>query len=223
MSMHESCGVTDHCDSMGWSDDEVFNSIYVGEPPHRVVLSVPGLRLIVDVSPLVAGHLLLVPERHYLSFGHLVPDLAGVVNALVRRLRQAYVDVFGRMAVIEHRSSTTMPSACITHAHWHLLPVDGKQIRRHIVNDGLKPARIQTFEDLHRYASANQSYYYCSDGNSHDVFVADRTIRPQYLRSVVGRMLDIPDPEWDWSVVVRRHLMRETMRLTSGWAHELLP
>ncbi|GAA3339492.1 hypothetical protein GCM10020358_23490 [Amorphoplanes nipponensis] len=53
--------------------------------------------------------------------------------------------------------------------------------------------------------------------------MADRTIRPQYLRSVVGRMLDIPDPEWDWSVVVRRHLMRETMRLTSGWAHELLP
>ncbi|MEV5088691.1 hypothetical protein ACWEQ5_30280 [Streptomyces griseoincarnatus] len=46
-------------------------------------------------------------------------------------------------------------------------------------------------------------------------------MRSQYLRSVVGRLLGIPDPLWDYALVVRRELLRETMTLTRSWGDVL--
>ncbi|MFY1636218.1 hypothetical protein ACN27F_23575 [Solwaraspora sp. WMMB335] len=38
---------------------------------------------------------------------------------------------------------------------------------------------------------------------------------------MAGALLGIADPEWDWSLVVRKNLLRATMIATAGW-HEHL-
>ena len=216
------CAASDLCDEIAGAGDTGFAATYRGDPPRREVYAIEGLRLIVDLSPLMVGHLLLLPEKHFLSFGHVVPEMADRTNQLLARILPLYRATFGQVAaVVEHGSSTRMTSACITHAHWHLVPVNGYEIRRRMAEDGLTARRLRGFEELHEYAEADSSYYYCFDGESHHAFGADRWVRSQYLRSVIGGLLGIPDPLWDWSLIVRKELLRETLALACDWRRRL--
>jgi diadenosine tetraphosphate (Ap4A) HIT family hydrolase len=152
------CDTADLCDEMAGVKDTGFAATYEGDPPSREILAVEGLRLIVDLSPLTVGHLLLLPEKHFLSFGHLGPQLTGQTNDLLVRLLPLYRATFGQAAVVEHGSSTRMTSACITHAHWHLVPMSSWEIRECMVQDGLVARRLRGFEELHEYADADSSY-----------------------------------------------------------------
>lgn len=211
----------DLCDELQSGVISTFTHTYRGDPPDREVAAVHGFRLIVDLSPLTVGHLLLLPEAHYLSFGHLDDAQLERVRGITTSLRAKYVATFGQMAVLEHGSSSEIPSACVTHAHWHILPVEGSRVADLMIRDGLAAVRLSDFTDLKQFAAADQPYYYCYDGANHLVFDAQRRIRSQYLRSVVGAHLGIPEPEWDWSVVVRKDLLRETMTATRGWREYL--
>nr|MDT0660925.1 hypothetical protein [Micromonospora sp. DSM 115978] len=211
------CDGAELCDELRSDDRNTFTTLYGGDPPGREIASTPGLRLIADLSPLTVGHLLLLPEEHYLSFGHLDAARADGVRAVLSLLRPLYVRTFGQLTILEHGSSSRIPSACITHAHWHLLPVNGAHLTELIVRDGLGPVRLPDFTALRRFAAADQPYYYCFDGDNHVAFDAQRRVRSQYLRSVVGALFGIADPEWDWSLVVRKNLLRATMIATQGW------
>ncbi|WP_326553091.1 HIT family protein [Micromonospora sp. NBC_01813] len=215
------CDGDELCDELRPGDADTFAAVYHGDPPSRTIASMPGLRLVADLSPLAVGHLLLLPERHHLSFGHLDAERIGQVRDVVGRLRPRYVATFGQMAIMEHGSSTTTPSGCITHAHWHILPVNGSRLAEMIACDGLSAIRLPDFTALRRFAETDRPYFYCTDGDDHVAFDAQRRIRPQYLRSVAGALLGIAEPEWDWSLVVRRHLLRATMIATAGWHEQL--
>ncbi|MEH0826778.1 hypothetical protein [Micromonospora sp. CPCC 205554] len=217
MTVTSVCNGAELCDELRSSEVSTFATTYQGDPPSRQIASVPGFRLIADMSPLTVGHLLLLPEDHYLSFGHLDDVQSDHAHAIVRVLRPIYVATFGQMAVLEHGSSSELPSACITHAHWHFLPVDGARAAHLMACDGLAGIELSDFTGLRRFATADRPYYYCGDGSMHIAFDAERRIRSQYLRSVVGAMLGMADPEWDWSVVIRKNLLRATMIATQGW------
>ncbi|ASW53762.1 hypothetical protein [Plantactinospora sp. KBS50] len=217
------CDGAELCDEMRPGGVSTFAATYRGEPPSREIASVAGFRLIADLSPLTVGHLLLLPEVHHLSFGHLDAPHLERVRLLVSALRPLYVATFGQMTILEHGSSSAIPSACITHAHWHLLPVDGSRATAAMARDGLTGVELPDFTALRRFAAADRPYYYCCDGNSHVLFDAERRIRSQYLRSVVGIMLGMTDPEWDWSVVIRKDFLRATMVATRDWRRRLMP
>ncbi|MFY1699615.1 HIT domain-containing protein [Solwaraspora sp. WMMA2101] len=221
MTGSSACDGDELCDEFRPGGGDTFAAVYQGDPPSRTIASVPGLRLVADLSPLVVGHLLLLPERHHLSFGHLDAEPIAQVRAVVERLRPRYVATFGQMAIMEHGSSTTTPSGCITHAHWHVLPVNGSRLAEMITRDGLSAIRLPDCTALRSFAETDRPYYYCADGDNHVAFEAHHRIRSQYLRSVAGTLLGIPEPEWDWSLVVRRHLLRATMTATAGWHQQL--
>jgi diadenosine tetraphosphate (Ap4A) HIT family hydrolase len=216
------CDDAELCDELRVDGISTFAVTYQGDPPSREIAAVPGFRLIVDLSPLTVGHMLLVPEDHYLSFGHLNAVQLDHVRAILALLRPLYVTAFGQMTVLEHGSSSRTPSACITHAHWHIVPVAGSQLADVLIGDGLIATQLPDFTALRRFAVADHPYYYCClDGDTHLVFDAQRRIRAQYLRSAVGTVLGIADPEWDWSVVIRKDLLRATMTATNGWRERL--
>lgn len=221
MARSSACDGDELCGEFRPGGGDTFAAVYRGDPPSRTIASVPGLRLIADLSPLVVGHLLLMPERHHLSFGHLEAGLIAQVGDVVERLRPCYVATFGQMAIMEHGSSTTTPSGCITHAHWHILPVNGSRLAEMITRDGLSAIRLPDFTALRSFAETDRPYYYCADGDNHVAFEAHHRIRSQYLRSVAGTLLGIAEPEWDWSLVVRKHLLRATMTATAGWQEQL--
>lgn len=211
------CVGSDLCEELAGSEDTSFSLTYGGDPPSRTIARTDRLRLIADMSPLSIGHLLLLPLSHYLSFAQVVRDMPDELDAFVGRIIPAYVNTFGMITIMEHGSSVDTNAACITHAHWHMLPIDGTRVAEILAGDGLIPTELRGHGDLKGLSDAEHSYYYIFDGTVHSLYGVGKKMRSQYLRSIAGYVIGIEDPLWDYSVLVRVELMRKTMQMVRAW------
>jgi diadenosine tetraphosphate (Ap4A) HIT family hydrolase len=212
------CEGADLCQEMARNTDTSFARTYQGDPPTRHILGTENLALIADMSPLVAGHLLLLPKTHYLSFSHVIDDHLPELMNFVETIAPLYRETFGELLVLEHGSSADgNGNACITHAHWHLLPVDGAEVDRIIQADRLAYTDLTDLAELGSPRWTPRPYFYrCHRGHMR-VYEPSPTTRRQYLRSVVGAVLSIETPLWDYALVIRKELLRETMRRVRQW------
>ncbi|MEU5068824.1 HIT family protein [Streptomyces virginiae] len=210
------CVGSDLCEELAGVRDTAFSVIYNGDPISRLICETRSFRLMVDLSPLISGHLLLLPVEHYFSFGQAVEDLDLELSQLMRRIEPMYRDEFGQFVILEHGSVLGMrASACISHAHWHILPLDGSLVNEMIVRDGLEPAVLTDQKQLSEFN--NIPYYMCLSGGEFHVYQPSSPLRSQYLRSIVGNIIGIDDPLWDYALVTRTELLRETVRRTASW------
>jgi diadenosine tetraphosphate (Ap4A) HIT family hydrolase len=221
MSEQMECVGSDLCQELRGSNETSFDLVYQGDPASRYVAGTANFRLIADLSPLTLGHLLLLPVDHYLSFAAMVDEYGDEIERILTPVLPRYRTTFGDLTIMEHGSSKDTHAACITHAHWHLVSAPYTEVARIVVGDGMEPFPIETFRDLGAALQDDRAYYYCSDGTRHLVFGVGHRMRSQYLRSVIGRVIGIPDPLWDYSVVVRKELLRETMVRVKSWQTEL--
>lgn len=219
MNDRSGCDDSRICEELRGERDGVgFHETYRGDPPSRVVGRSRNFTLLVDLAPLVEGHLLLVPNDHLLSFGH-VPvnqwdELERFRDASVSSVRKEYDDV----VLLEHGSSSDLLySACVNHAHWHIVPVQVPMLE-FFARDGLQGRPIASARDLMEPAARDQPYIYYYDPQSqeHHVFERNLSKRGQYLRMVVAEFIGLPDPDWDWAVDQRKDLLRATVSRIAG-------
>jgi len=218
MSKKVHCVGADFCQELSGAADTDFSRTYQGSPGSRIICRSENLALLADMSPLTTGHLLLVSNEHYLSFGEVVRDHATEVEDALKLIYGQYSMTFGELVVMEHGSSQEMDgSACITHAHMHFLPLRLDAVHRAMTEDGLTALELTDIKDLKRLGERGLPYFYCGDSTRHRVYGVARKMRRQYLRSIAGKLLGIADPEWDYAVVLRKELLRATLARTAGW------
>jgi len=218
---HELCTGADFCHEISGTRDVTFHRVYAGRPASRRIITTDLFVLIADLSPLTVGHLLLLPKAHYLSFAQVTRRELSALIDILDLILPRYTRTFGTPPVImEHGSSRNYDhNACITHAHWHLVPLNGDQIAGFIRLDGLPETVLSDIGTLGQEAWTETSYYLAAyDGVLH-LYRPQPTLRRQYVRSVIGRCLGMRDPEWDYAVIVRHHLLRETLAMTASWAN----
>ena len=162
-----------------------------------------------DISPLVPGHVMIVPKAHILCYGAIEAtawdEFLGIVNAARAIIKQYY----GPPVILEHGTSPLAPVADhVTHAHLHIVPAD-IDIRDSFLN--FNTTTIASFSDLSHWAARNEEYLYF-ESCAGERMVADRivNIKRLFIRSEVARRIGIPDPLWDW----RRHILSDNLRST---------
>ncbi|MBP2340152.1 diadenosine tetraphosphate (Ap4A) HIT family hydrolase [Saccharothrix coeruleofusca] len=216
------CTGADFCEEISGAVDTSFNRFYQGAPPSRRVHSTRRFELLADMSPLTVGHLLLLPRKHYLSFAQVLVEHPEETEELLDRVIRIYRETFREPLVMEHGSSQGQHShACITHAHLHLLPIDGHAVDELMTADGL---RYQDLSSIHDLASApwpTSAYFLRLYRGTCRVYLPTAGQRRQYLRSVAGATLSIEDPEWDYAVVMRKDDLRRTMHMVEHWSAQL--
>lgn len=220
--MHEAseayCAGSGFCQELSGSSDTDFQSIYDGKPPSRLIANTSNLSLIADMSPLCVGHLLLASNNHYLSFAEVMNHHEVELKDALEQIFGQYKSTFGNPLILEHGSVHGMDgSSCITHAHLHLLPISLDAAHKVMVGDGLIPTEIGGIEALGAIATQGVPYFYGADQHRNILYGVSRSMRRQYLRSVAGALLGIPDPEWDYALVVRKDLLRITMAAVASW------
>ncbi|MFG1948799.1 HIT family protein [Nonomuraea sp. NPDC048826] len=216
--MDGSCSGADFCQELSGHADTAFKSVYGGDPPERIISRSENLALLVDMSPLCVGHLLLVPNGHYVSFAEVVKEYCAEVEHALDRIFDFYVESIREPVILEHGSSLEMDrGACISHAHLHVLPLEWEAIHKEMSEDGLACTELGGIGALAKFGEGGSPYFYCADRSRSHVYDSRRDLRRQYLRSIAGRLLGIPDPEWDYAVVIRKDILHTTMNLTSGW------
>ncbi|WP_158102687.1 hypothetical protein [Lentzea kentuckyensis] len=167
----------------------------------------------------MTGHLLLLPRKHYLSFAQVLADHPDETEELLSDITEVYRTTFGEPLILEHGSGVDEESqACITHAHLHLLPADASAVDSLLIRDELSYVDLDSITELRRSPWPESTYFLRHHRGHSRVYLPNGNQKRQYLRSVVGSTLDIPDPEWDYAVVVRKDLLRRTMQLVESWS-----
>ena len=218
-AMRGYCQGADFCQELAGEVDTEFHRTYGTDPQKRIIDQSPNLCLLADMSPLCVGHLLLVSRDHYLSFAEVMKDHGSEVKDVLERVLIQYRNAFGRHVVLEHGSSSDIDgSACITHAHWHLLPLEADAVHEILFMDDLPSTELPDQRDLATMVDQGRSYFYVGDSSQHRLYGVGKSMRRQYLRSVAGALLGIPDPEWDYALVVRKDAFHTTMTRVAGWS-----
>lgn len=211
------CQGADFCQELSGESDTEFNAVYDGDPPTRVIGRSANFTVLADMSPLCVGHLLIAPFRHYLSFAEAVRHHGAELDDVIARVSDRYAATFGEPLILEHGSTEDLDgSSCITHAHWHLLPLRFDAVHAIMAGDGLDWTELDGFHELAE-SGRGTTYFLCADRHRRRLYGPGRGMRRQYLRSVAAAVLGIPDPEWDYAVVVRKPLLRITMTATADW------
>jgi diadenosine tetraphosphate (Ap4A) HIT family hydrolase len=208
------CDGSDLCGELAGIANTEFSRTYDGDPPSRRLRETRSFAMVVDISPLTEGHLLVVPKSHYLNFATAMLDHREEAAQLLDSARAWVRETYGAVTLFEHGSTADETGgACIAHAHVHVLPVEAAQVVALMRRDGLELLDNVAWSEI---ARARRPYLLCSDGDRSVVAFPPARTRHQYLRSAAGQVLGIPDPEWDWSIVVRGELLRDTIRRYRG-------
>lgn len=198
-----------------------FTKLYQGQPASRLVLSSPHFGVLVDIAPLVIGHVLILPRRKAFSFASLSDREWDDWVAVRKRVIDALVDEYGKsVTLMEHGSAPGVEAnACILHAHMHVLPLP-ESVQFNFAQDGLSARPIDPAR-LRETVSPGSAYFFAEhNGRSAALAEVTRGNRPpsQYLRRVVQRQIGDPD-EYDWGVSVEKERLRTTVRaLNRHWS-----
>ena len=98
----------------------VFCEIVAGRSPAAVVLDEPGILGFLDVRPLFAGHVLVVPKHHHETLADLPPALLPTLFGAVQRLSTAVPRAMGAQGSFVAMNNTVSQS--VPHAHVHVVP-----------------------------------------------------------------------------------------------------
>lgn len=112
--------VAQHAADRGVSPACIFCRIARGDLPGNIVHRDERVLAFLDVSPLMLGHVLVLPVAHVDTLDDLSPDLVGPLFEVVRRMSiavQQALGAGGSFVAINTRLSQSVP-----HVHIHVVP-----------------------------------------------------------------------------------------------------
>lgn len=175
----------------------------------RILYETERFVVIPDISPLVPGHVMIVPKAHILCYGAIEPaardEFASIVSATLTILEEHY----GPSVILEHGTSSLDDVADhVSHAHLHMVPA-AIDIRDALRN--FNTTTIASIFDLASWAARDAEYIYF-ESCAGERMVADRItgIKRLFFRREIAKQIGMPDPLWDW----RRNILSDNLRST---------
>lgn len=102
--------------------DCIFCKLVAGEIPSTRVLETDRAIVILDIHPVVKGHVLIIPREHHRQLCDLPDDLAAHAGSLLPRLSRAVVTATGAAGSNTVINSGRVAGQTIDHCHWHIIP-----------------------------------------------------------------------------------------------------
>ncbi|NOX58445.1 MAG: HIT family protein [Planctomycetes bacterium] len=102
--------------------DCVFCRIVAGELPSHEVYSDDHVFAFLDIGPVAAGHLLLIPKTHCQNIVDLPADVASALGGVLPSMARAVVDVAGASGVNILQNNGACAGQVVDHVHFHLIP-----------------------------------------------------------------------------------------------------
>ena len=169
----------------------------------RALLLIPG------PGSLSAGYMILAPRGHYLRFAELGVKSLREAQMIMQVATEALAEL-GPYVIFEHGSGSRADrgSACVVHAHLHLLPVPDPE-RVHAELEG----RFDS-TDLSGLAGISslrceEPYLFVSSPEKRAAYHG-AAMESQLIRKLAASQLGI-DEEWNWRTHPRREQFLETL------------
>ena len=177
----------------------------------RILHETDRFVVVPDISPLVPGHVMILPKAHILCYGAVEAAAHDEFLAIVNATRTILREHYGPSVILEHGTSSIDDVADhVTHAHLHIIPAP-IDIRDSLLTFNFNTTTVASLSDLTHWAARDEGYIYF-ESCAGERMVADRLSRiPRlFFRSQIAKQIGIPDPLWDW----RRHILSDNLRST---------
>ncbi len=102
--------------------DCLFCRLVAGEIPASRLYEDDEVLAFMDIGPLVKGHALVIPKRHYDPLTAMPADLLGRVMAVVQRVAAAQMKGLGCDGINLHQSNGAAAGQVVPHVHFHVVP-----------------------------------------------------------------------------------------------------
>lgn len=166
-----------------------------------------------DLSPLVTGHLLIIPKQHYASFGEIFNSEMRneIENKCENLLGTKDLLYFEHGAVIEGEGGSS-----VDHAHMHVMPrphnVDKNSIDYYIKSSGFVDSKkfLVNYETLHDLYLKKQPYIYYKLGENEFVYPVN-VIPHQFLRLMLQPYCNI---SYNWRETYKLSECKENVNKT---------
>lgn len=185
------------------------------EPWDEIILESENFTVVPTMGPIVEGWLLIIPNKSFLSFGHLDSSLSAERKHVQERTYAMVREVYGSVMSFEHGPSTeNQKVGCsVDHAHLHVLPAvcDLKNGADNLL-DGIAWQKSSGIEDANKYAINNQEYlFYDPPTSDTSWFGTHDDIPSQLFRKVISSYFDDKN-RYDWREYPRRETVEKTVR-----------
>lgn len=102
--------------------DCIFCKIAAGEIPSKTIYEDDGFRVILDISPAVKGHALIIPKEHYANIYELPEHMAASAMVLARKLATHMSEALGCDGFNIIQNNGEAAGQTVFHFHMHLIP-----------------------------------------------------------------------------------------------------
>lgn len=140
-----------------------------------------------DISPIVKGHLLIIPKTHYYSILSIPHKQKYELHSLKQKIIEYYSSLGKHFMFFEHGccSETASGSSCIHHAHLHAIPID-THTERLVVTNVINQLGINIQNPLEVTKSV---YLYMQTTFSPEMYWKDEEQHSQFFRIIVAEIL----------------------------------
>ena len=165
---------------------------------NMVLLKNPLTYIIPDFSPLVIGHLLILPYTHVNGIANMDDLTLKDLNQSISYIESLYSE--GQGTFFEH--GAVVPSTAgssINHAHLHFLPINiNFELLLSKQNFDLNNAvPIHTLSELRPFSIRHQPYIYWKYLNDDGFAYPVSLLRSQFLRFVIGETIN-ESRDYNW-------------------------
>ena len=150
----------------------------------------------VDISPLCLGHILIIPNKHYLNFFETSNEIKKDVNKLKENIKRIYRQVYNVDVIFfEHGSAKSgYAGASIDHAHLHCIP------NKFDINESLNkllgnPIECDIFSSAYQFNN-EFSYIYLEGPQDRKIIYKVEKLPSQFLRSLICKKLGNTNYLW---------------------------
>jgi diadenosine tetraphosphate (Ap4A) HIT family hydrolase len=123
-----------------------------------ILKETPNFLLVADHAPLVEGHILIIPKRHYACYGEVPSRFDAELFSLKCEVQRFFTHSYAPVVFWEHG----IFKQTVFHAHLHCFPW-GKS--RYDLDENLHNIIVSSQQDVRQWYTTQGHYFYMEDSN----------------------------------------------------------
>ncbi len=166
---------------------------------HRFLYKTKNWLLIPALGSFIAGYLLIITEKHFLSIGSVPTYLLLELECLLQTVDSLLKNIYKLSTIaFEHGAVTdeNLGGCCVNHTHLHILPYNG-DILPDIIDDGFEVRKIDSFYDLKMQYLSHKPYIFYQNNHGIKYIIEGKNIPSQYIRQILADKLGVLE-NWNW-------------------------
>ena len=209
------------CAELGGEKANNLLRVVLGEEYNsRIVFETKNFVVLPTIGQIVEGYLLILPKRHYLSFGHIPVTNLDELTSLKEETRQTLQSIFGTPVFFEHGpvSENSRGGCCVDHAHIHAVPAHVCLLDE--LSTNFQGNQIDNMLSLAQQVQRRIPYLFYQGGDGQMFLFDAPSVPSQYLRKLLATQLGLKE-RWDWCVWHGVPELISTLRKLDFWHRKI--